>query len=375
MKISKFMCAAFAAAMVLAGCSKEETPEEVSKNYKSVDVVISNVKMATKVGGTDEALDNQKIQLNSLQFFFSDGNSFYQAYNENREPADAYLDGAELAALGEDLKLSFHFLPSSVKEVVVVGNLSEITTNQKTGLDRTLEIAHNQDVTNFPLYAEGALVQVGENTHQKDDNDHLSNVYKVDLNVVPRVARFEIKKIGCNFNGVTDQKIVVNSMAFTDFYDKADFRSGVVDINSFRAVNLVQKDIFDYFNFSMNASKWNNDYFDGADLKHPVVELTPDNNEVAVNIAYNFFPASAPVHLLDITQQTGSGDSATSDPAYIFTNTYKMNSGVEITTFEPGKIYRMNFVFGIDKLTQQEKCVDINVQVASWDVIEVTPGF
>ena len=56
MKISKLMCAAFAAAMVLAGCSKEETPEEVSKNYKSVDVVISNVKMATKLGGTDEAL-------------------------------------------------------------------------------------------------------------------------------------------------------------------------------------------------------------------------------------------------------------------------------------------------------------------------------
>ena len=62
-------------------------------------------------------------------------------------------------------------------------------------------------------------------------------------------------------------------------------------------------------------------------------------------------------------------------PAYIYTNTYKMNSGAEITTFEPGKIYRMNFVFSVDNLTQQEKCVDINVQIASWDVIEVTPAY
>ena len=375
MKSSKFMFAAFAAAMLLAGCSKEDASEEVAGNYKSVDVTISNVKMDTKLGGTDSPLDNQEIQLNSLQFFFSDGNTFYQAFDENRNPANTYLDATELAALGGNLSLSFHFLPSSVKEVVVVGNLAEFTTNQKTGLDGTLEIAKNQDVTNFPLYAEGPLVQVGENTHQNNGDDHLSNVYKVDLNVVPRVARFEIKKIGCNFNGVVDQKIIVNSMAFTDFYDKCDFRTGAVDIASFRAVNLVQKDIFDYFNFSMNSSKWNNDYFDEADANHPVVELTPANNEVQVNIAYNFFPASAPVHLLDITQQTGSGGSATSDPAYIFTNTYKMNSGIEVSPFEPGKIYRMNFVFGIDKLTQQEKCVDINVDIASWDVIEVTPGF
>lgn len=375
MKIFNFISVAFAAAAVLAGCSKNETTEEVSKNYKSVDVVISNVKMGTKLGGTDTPLDNQKIQLNSLQFFFSDGSTFYQAYNADREPADTYLDATELAALGDDLSLSFHFLPSSVKEVVVVGNLGEIITNQKTGLDRTLEIQYTQDVTNFPLYAEGALVQVGENTHQTNGDNHLSNVYKVDLNVVPRVARFEIKKIGCNFNGVTDQKIVVNSIAFTDFYDKCDFRTGSVDFSSFRAVNLVQKDIFDYFNLSMNPSKWNNDYFDGNDTKHPIVELTPANNEINVNIAYNFFPAGAPVHLLDITQHTGLGSSATSDPAYIFTNTYKMNSGSEITNFEPGKIYRMNFIFGIDKLTQQEKCVDINVQIASWDVIEVTPGY
>ena len=68
-------------------------------------------------------------------------------------------------------------------------------------------------------------------------------------------------------------------------------------------------------------------------------------------------------------------NSGSSDPAYIFTNTYKMNSGTVITTFEPGKIYRMNFIFGIDKLTQQEKCVDITVDVASWEVIDVTPGF
>lgn len=375
MKITRFMFAALATAMVLAGCSKEEAPESASKNYRSVDVVINNVQMGTKLGGTDLPLDGEKIQLNSLQFFFSDGSTFYQAYDENRDPANTYLDATELAALGGNLTLSFHFLPPSVKEVVVVGNLSEITTAQKTALDRTLEIVNYQDVTNFPLYAEGALVHVGENAHQTNGDDHLSNVYKVDLNVMPRVARFEVKKIGCNFNGATDQKLIIRKMAFTDFYDKCDFRTGLVDVSSFRAVNLVQQDIFDYFKFTMSPTKWNNDYFDNADAKHPVIELTPANNEINVNIAYNFFPAASPVHLLDVLWESGTGASLTSNPAYIYTNTYKMNSGAEITTFEPGKIYRMNFVFSVDNLTQQEKCVDINVQIASWDVIEVTPAY
>ena len=52
-----------------------------------------------------------------------------------------------------------------------------------------------------------------------------------------------------------------------------------------------------------------------------------------------------------------------------------MNGGQVVTTFEPGKIYRMNLIFNEDKLQHQERCLDITVEVAQWKIIEVTPEF
>ena len=377
MKLTKFMCAAFAAAVALVSCQKEAEADNapVNSNYKSVEVSINNIQMAaSKTLGSNQDLTGEKIQLNSLQLFFSDGTTFYTAKNADQTLSDVYLDAADLNGLNGNISLSFHFLPSAVKEVVVVGNLPELTVGNKTGLDRTLEIVDLQDITNFPLYAEGALTTNVVNDHESGNAGHVSNVYKVTLNVVPRVARFEIKKIGCNFTS-TDKTITVKSMAFADFYDKCDFRSGNVDIQTLRSVDLTQQGIFNYFANTMNKSKWNNDFFDGSDARCPEVVLTTANSSVDVNIAYNFFcngHTTSPVHLLNIIEKVGEGAD---NPAYLFTNTYKMNSGSKVTTFEPGKIYRMNIVFNEDKLQHQDRCLDITVNVASWDLIEVTPEF
>ena len=373
MKVTKLMCAAFAAAVALASCQKE-TPVEEAKTYKSVEVSINNVEMGSKALGSTEDLTGKKIQLNSLQFFFSDGTSFYAAKNADQTASDVYIDATELAAMNGNISLSFHFLPPSVKEVIVVGNLPELGASNKTGLDRTLEIVSNQDVTNFPLYAEGALTTNVVNDHEQGSNSHVSNVYKVTLNVVPRVARFEVKKIGCNFTS-TDKTVTVKSLAFADFYDKCDFRSGNVDLNSLRSVELTQQGIFNYFANSMSKSKWNNDFFDGEEGSSPEIVLTNANKSVDINVAYNFFTgghSTSPLHLLNIIEKVGEGED---NPAYLYTNTYKMNSGAKITTFEPGKIYRMDLVFNENNLQHQDRCLDITVTVASWDLILVTPEY
>ena len=371
MKASKILCTALAAVTIFAGCNKEENNLPENKNYKSVEVSINNVQLAaSKALGSTTDLSGQKIQLNSLQFFFSDGTTFYKAKNADQTDADVYLDASELNSLSE-LTLGFHFLPSSVKEVIVVGNLEEQTALNKTGLDRTLEIANYQDVTNFPLYAEGILTTNVVNDHENSQNGHVSNVYKVNLNIVPQVSRFEIKKIGCNVT-TADKTITVKSMAFSDFYDKCEFRSGATSV--LRTVELKQQPIFDYFANTMNKTKWNNDFFDNSDPRCPEIVLSSLNPSVDVNIAYNFFcnNASSPTHLLNIVEKIGDGAD---NPAYLFTNTYKMNSGERITTFEPGKIYRMNIIFNEENLKHQERCLDITVSVATWDLIEVTPEF
>ena len=383
MKTSRIICAALAAALVLAGCQKEGSTLPENKNYKSVEVSINNVKMATKGLGTEQSLDDQKIQLNSLQFFFSDGTTFYKAKNADQTEADVYLDASELNALGSTLSLSFHFLPSSVKEVIVIGNLPELGVGNKTGLDRTLEIVSNQDITNFPLYAEGTLGVAQSNTHNTGENGHLSNVYTVNLDVYPHVARFEITGVGCSFPQTSGKIVKVVSLAFADFHDKCDFRTG--NSHTLRSVQLNQQDIFSYFQNQMSPLKWNNDFFNGqngqpnAGNSHPLVELTTANTFVETDIAYNFFCKGAPSPLLLLNvieyENQQAFEEGNGTPGYLHTNVYRLNSSEPVTTFEPGKIYRMAIRFNEDDLKHQERCLDINLKVAEWFVINVAPEF
>ena len=384
MKTLKFMCAALVAAMTLASCQKEQEVVPESKVLKSVEVKLNNVAPVTRaIGGLNESLEGKNIQLNSLQFFFSDGTTLYEAKDAEGNKADVYFDAAELAALNGNISAKFHFLPAAVKKVLVVGNHTEMIVTTETSLDKELEIINYQDVTKFPLYAEGTLGVAQSNTHNNGEYGHLSNVYTVNLDVYPHVARFEITGVGCTFPLNSGKIVKVVSMAFADFYDKCDFRTG--NSHTLRSVQLNQQDIFNYFQNQMSTLKWNNDFFNGengqpnAGNSHPLVELTTANSFVKTDIAYNFFCKGAPSPLLLLNvieyENQQAFEEGNGTPGYLHTNVYRLNSSEPVTTFEPGKIYRMEIRFNEDDLQHQERCLDINLKVAEWIVINVTPEF
>ena len=384
MKTFRIMCAAVVAAMSLASCQKEQEQAPENKTFKSVEVKINNVAPVTRaIGGLGESLEGKNIQLNSLQFFFSDGTSLYEAKDAEGNVADVYYDAAELAALNGSISAKFHFLPAAVKKVIVIGNYSASAATTETALDAELEIAKYQDVTNFPLYAEGTLGLASSNAHDTGSNGHLSNVYTVNLDVYPHVARFEITGIGCTLPLNSGKIVKVVSIAFADFFDKCDFRTAVG--HTLRSVQLNQQDIYTYFQEQMSTAKWNNDFFnglngqEGAGNSHPVIELTATNTFVETDIAYNFFCKGAPspcllLNVIEYENQTAF-DANNGSPGYLYTNVYRLNSTEPVATFEPGKIYRMAIRFNEDDLQHQERCLDISLNIAEWIVINVTPEF
>ena len=384
MKTFRIMCAAFVAAMSLASCQKEQEQAPENKTFKSVEVKINNVAPVTRaIGGLGESLEGKNIQLNSLQFFFSDGTSLYEAKDAEGNVADVYYDAAELAALNGSISAKFHFLPAAVKKVIVIGNYSASAATTETALDAELEIVKYQDVTNFPLYAEGTLGLASSNAHDNGSNGHLSNVYTVNLDVYPHVARFEITGIGCTLPLNSGKIVKVVSLAFADFFDKCDFRTAVG--HTLRSVQLNQQDIYTYFQEQMSTAKWNNDFFnglngqEGAGNSHPVIELTATNTFVETDIAYNFFCKGAPspcllLNVIEYENQTAY-DANNGAPGYLYTNVYRLNSTEPVTTFEPGKIYRMAIRFNENDLQHQERCLDISLNIAEWIVINVTPEF
>ena len=382
MKTFRIMCAALVAAMTLASCQKEQTPED--KGLKSVEIKLNNVAAATKaVGGLDYDLEGKNIQLNSIQFFFSDGTTLYEAKDINQVKADVYFDADELGAMNGNIKASFHFLPASVKKVIVLGNYTEKAVAKETDLDATLSIADYQDVENFPLYAEAPLSSFTVEEHTIDGLTADYKLYKVNLDIYPLVSRFEITGIGCSLPTGSSKIIKVNKMAFADFYDKCALRTGDGDL--LRSVVLEEEPIFNYFQKQMSTSKWNNDFFnevDGVQLEgnsHPVMELSVDNSYNATDIAYNFFckGAPSPTLLFDITTFQSAAYMAENNgaPAFLYTKTYKLNSGDPVTIFEPGKIYRMDIRFAEGDLTHQAVCLDITLNVVKWTVNIVTPEF
>ena len=384
MKTFRIMCAAVVAAMSLASCQKEQEQAPENKTLKSVEVKINNVAPVTRaIGGLGESLEGKNIQLNSLQFFFSDGTSLYEAKDAEGNVADVYYDAAELAALDGSISAKFHFLPAAVKKVIVIGNYSASAATTETALDAELEIAKYQDVTNFPLYAEGTLGLASSNAHDSGSNGHLSNVYTVNLDVYPHVARFEITGIGCTLPLNSGKIVKVVSIAFADFFDKCDFRTAVG--HTLRSVQLNQQDIYTYFQEQMSTAKWNNDFFNGlngqvgAGNSHPIIELTAANTFVETDIAYNFFckGAPSPCLLLNVIEYENQAafDANNGTPGYLYTNVYRLNSTEPVTTFEPGKIYRMAIRFNEDDLQHQERCLDISLNIAEWIVINVTPEF
>ena len=132
MKLSGFAFAAVMAAIALASCQKEQEVVPENKNLKSVEVKLNNVSLRTKaIGGLSESLEGKNIQLNSLQFFFSDGTTLYEAKDAEGNKADTYFDATELAALNGNIAAKFHFLPAAVKKVLVVGNHNEMVVQPR----------------------------------------------------------------------------------------------------------------------------------------------------------------------------------------------------------------------------------------------------
>ena len=385
MKTQNVICAAFVAAMAFVGCQKDSDMTPENRNLKSIEVNLNNVVPGTKaIGGLDESLEGKNIQLNSIQFFFSDGTTLYDAKDADGNKAATYFDATELAALDGNISAKFHFLPAVVKKVIVLGNCTQSFAGLEADLGGTLEIAGYQDVKNFPLYAEGALVAVNQDAHNNGSNAHLSNVYTVTLDIYPHVARFEITGIGCTLPTGSERIVKVNSIAFADFFDKCDFRTGTGSL--IRSVNMLdQQAIYSYFQTQMSTLKWNNDFFNGkngepgAGNSHPVIELTTANPFVQTDVAYNFFykGAAAPMLLLNVVEYENQEalDAKNGTPGYLFTNKYRLNSNEEVSSFEPGKIYRMDIRFTEEDLQHQERCLDITLNIAKWIVINVNPEF
>ena len=157
MNVKFLALAAVAASMTLVGCNKTLTPEETGVP-KSVTIKLANVVPGTRSAGGEQIAEGTAVKLNSFQIFFSDGTNLYPAkQSDGTTAAVQYYTGADVTG---NLTGSYHFLPSAVNKVIVVGNHSQLNVTTEADLNLALKIADEQDINNLTLYAESGLTPV-----------------------------------------------------------------------------------------------------------------------------------------------------------------------------------------------------------------------
>lgn len=383
MRVRNFFLMALAASMALVSCDKSENdlaPADTST--KSVTVKLANVQAPVKVRSTQPAVqDGTKAKLNTFTIFFVDANGdFYEGYEasdtkKENDPVDRTF------TVGTDGTIpaipTYHYIDAKVTKVIVVGNPKWTTepANEKDLKDLTVEIEDQQNVDQLVLIGEDPLKT---NTAEKEGVDGHTNAYIANVSLLPLVARLEV---GAFFYDKVDEatereyaSMLLNHLAINNYNGTCTYGKNASDLQNAPINNETAWPFLE----NLDAA-WHNDNNMNITLD---ANNTPDAytydvdvaNEGTTVFAYNVFAGTVPQLILSMT---GTKEDDSTAPLYLVT------SGLGVTTFEAGHVYRMDiatghnnpFKFDDGKFNSPDKCVDVTVDVIEWTVEWVTPEF
>lgn len=358
------------ASMGFVSCNNEDlnTVNPQDQTPKSVTIKLPNMVPSRATG--DAIANESKVALTNFKVFFLDGSGkevTVPTYNEKTQKV--YFQSTDPEWGGDVKELTYHFLPASTEKVVVVGNIGDaVYTSLATRVDDVPNDAPAHP--SYPLYGESALAKGSA----ADDEGH-ANVYTATVNLTPRVSRFEI--YGFEYTGTKYTSVTLKKIALNHYYVKSNFVSmapveegkvwaTITNSNAWDWVGTTAVAPWaDELTLTLDAGKGK--LVDGTELTE---ELKREGGEGATGIityglAHVADAANNPE--LVLTLEGVSGVTAT--PLYL------NGKFTKSTAFNAGKIYRVLYSFSDTNFEQPERCVELTVTVAEWQVVPVTPEF
>lgn len=388
MKVRNFFLMALAASMALVSCDKSENDVvPTDTQLKRVTIKLPNLTSPSSIGSRavgDAMENNSQVALSNFKVFFLDasGNEVtipeYPAGTAQKTyfSTDDGQDWEEITAAGRDL--TYHFLPYTTVKVVVVGNQEDIEyadlANKSENVPNDTETGH----PTYTLYGAGDVVEGGA----PDDANH-ENVYQAIVKLEPRVSRFEIYGFEYEqaqapatnkYTSVKLEKIALNHYYTAyDFVTKTPSETGKVFAEPTASTLWTWVDgATAPWADVLSSSEADVLSLNPGDSKDPNGAAVATNNGegaediITYGLAHVENAADNPELLLTLHGTTADG---TVEPIYLrgkFTNSAAFNSG---------KIYRVLYSFSDEDFDWPERCVELNVTVASWTVVPVAPDF
>ena len=392
MKLTKLMLSASIAALALVSCNKQDTTPELDgpNRLKTVEVSLENVILTKSSYADAEKISaGDKIVVNDFQLFLLDGsgNEYVGKVTDGSADAQSYWD----SALPIGGTASFHYVDPNCTKVVAVANmgkkydsyadlLAELSTDP-------IEIVDQQNPKDLVLYAEDSSFDpAGTHVDEGKDADgntvqYQQEVYKVELVLKPRISRFEVDGFSVIFQDPANPKydeIKITQLAFQNYCETTDLITGVEGTTVTAPITdfANQAAVYTWLDGITTPTPW---YRDAVDVTitpaTPVKDLPADGK-----LAYHAFSCDqVPVFVIKLIVD--------GQPAYLYTKNLKDGSGNPITSFHEGYIYRMSgqgeagpgtdgtIEIPEEKIDPMDRCLDITVDVMSWEVALVTPEF
>lgn len=387
MKATKLMLAACVVAMALVSCNKEDDSSPMAGNrMKSVEVSLKNVVITQTRGLAGEKISNgYPVEVSNFKVFLTDaaGNEYSAKNAAGTEDAQTWWSAADLSNGAIDAQ--FHYVDPNCTKVIAVANIPNDMTFAEYKALANLKIGDEQDAKNLRLFAEATL-QGPTDQHQdvnQDGTTYVSDVYKADLTLKPRISRFEVDGFRVNFSETPKYNTIkITDMAFQNYYPETVLATGneVGELVNHMQDLSNQADVYNWFNDSKTVA-W---YWDSFEVTINATDAVTAGDTPAP-LAYHMFSCTtAPVFVIKLL--------ADNQPAYLYSKgfysaTEKNDDGTakKIENFEEGKIYRMSAAGEVandgsipideEDIDPMDRCLEITVDVVDWVVDLVYPEF
>lgn len=376
--MKKLLLSLAALAMIAVGCEKNEGPNVIESNKKSVDITIVNGVQATKavaevtptpVGGAGAIQDREDKQAaastTELTVLFANA-----AGNVVEAHSFAEAKPVENETEAGKWNYRFHGVHESVTQVAVVRNNAKefVGTNLSVYANAAAEEVIVADLSALNLYGSSDIAWDGKTTCTVPDAAHnveyTYNLYTAQVDVIPTLARVEITGISCTDLGETTFKASTDPTV-----------TGGFDELALQKITFGEDEAY-YYTFTANdilKGVYKDENEADRTTKRDLVPYNPGENQV---IAWNIAPSVAyPSDNVPMTLYVKASaydyDVNTED------KTLTINGLTGATKFERSKIYRLAINFKESNLDESNEaiCVDVTVKIADWVIVEVNPEF
>ena len=388
MKLTKLMLSASVAVVAMVACNKQDATPEGPKRLKTVEVSLANAALTKSLAG-NKIHSGDAVKLNDFKIFLTDayGNEYTAKVADGSEDAQTYWTSTDLSSGAA--QASFHYVDPNCTKVIAVGNLgTDLTFAEYLALEN-LKIENQQDQNTLVLYDVKDLVKVtGQHTDVSNGTTYVSDVYKAELVLAPRISRFEVDGFTVRFNSQPKYKTVqITQLAFQNYYPETSVITGkdageivnhITDFNN-------QSQVYNWLDTPVSGEiPWYRDYFDIT-----LSPNTPENPSAATKdtpnpLSYHIFSTDAD-ETEDVTPVLIIKLLADGQPAYLFSKGFYKTDGTKISKFEEGKIYRMqargevendgSIAIDEDDIDPMDRCLEISVDVVDWAVELIFPEF